>query len=58
MRVGGLGEVKRWVLSFGAGAELLEPPELKAALTRDVERLYCTYCATPIAEGWDKGCKT
>ena len=32
LEVGGLAEVQSWVLSFGAGAEVLEPPELRAAV--------------------------
>jgi len=34
MEVGGLAELRSWVLSFGAGAEVLDP----ASLRRDVER--------------------
>lgn len=36
-------DVKRWILSFGSDAELLEPPELRAELrdtTRDVVAIY------------------
>jgi len=43
MRVGGLGEVKRWVLSFGAGAETLEPESLRRDVTREVEALAGVY---------------
>ena len=43
MRVGGLGEVKRWVLSFGAGAEVLEPPVLREAVAATAQALAATY---------------
>lgn len=43
MCVGGLGEVKRWVLSFGAGAEVLEPEELRQDVAREVEALAKVY---------------
>ena len=38
MRVGGLGEVKRWVLSFGAGAEVLGPEELRNSVAVDARK--------------------
>jgi predicted DNA-binding transcriptional regulator YafY len=42
MEVGGAAEVRSWVLSFGAGAEVLEPEalreEVRAELARAVER--------------------
>lgn len=43
MRVGGLGEVKRWVLSFGAGAEALGPEKLREAVAGDAERIAGIY---------------
>jgi len=43
LHVGGLGEVKRWVLAYGSGAEVLEPPELREAVKREVEGLAGTY---------------
>jgi len=51
MRVGGLGEVKRWVLSFGAGAEALEPEELRDAVAQDVEALARAYGVAVGGEG-------
>lgn len=39
MHVGGLGEVKRWVLSFGAGAEVLKPQSLRLEVIREIESL-------------------
>lgn len=35
--VRGLNEVKRWVLFYGAGAKVLEPPELVAMVRNEVE---------------------
>ncbi|MEW6399712.1 MAG: WYL domain-containing protein, partial [Bacillota bacterium] len=46
MRVGGLGEVKRWVLQYGAGAEVLAPPELRRMVADEATRLAARYaCA-------------
>lgn len=36
MRTSGWWDVKRWVLSFGVEAEVLEPAELRAEIKRDV----------------------
>lgn len=41
--VSGLGEVKRWVMQFGAGAEVLEPPELRGAVAAESARLAGMY---------------
>jgi predicted DNA-binding transcriptional regulator YafY len=38
-RAGGLDEIKRRVLSYGAHAEVLEPPELRAAVAQEVGKL-------------------
>ncbi|MDQ7795024.1 MAG: WYL domain-containing transcriptional regulator [bacterium] len=43
LRVGGLGEVRRWVLSYGAGAEVLAPPELRDAVRRETKGLAEVY---------------
>lgn len=43
MHVGGLGEVKRWVLSFGAGAEVLKPQSLRLEVIREIESLGRNY---------------
>ena len=38
-RSGGLDEIKRWVLTYGSHAEVLEPPELRAAVVQEVGRM-------------------
>lgn len=39
-------EVKSWILSFGAQAEVLSPPELRAEVMEEVRLLAETYCGT------------
>ncbi len=39
LRVRGLGEVKRWVMSFGPHAEVLAPAWLREEVARDVQRM-------------------
>lgn len=43
VRVGGLGEMKRWVLQYGAGAEVLAPPELRQMVADEAARLASRY---------------
>lgn len=43
MEVPGLNEVKRWVLFYGAGAKVLEPPELVAMLRDEVSMMQGRY---------------
>lgn len=50
MRVGGLDEVKRWVMGFGPAARVVGPPELAVAVRVDAERIAELY-----AEGADSG---
>jgi predicted DNA-binding transcriptional regulator YafY len=38
-RAGGMDEIKRWVMNYGAHAEVLEPPELRAAVAEEVGKL-------------------
>lgn len=38
-RASGLEEIKRWVMGYGAHAEVLEPAELRAAVAGEVRRL-------------------
>ncbi len=49
MKVGGLGEVKRWVLAFGAGAEVLKPEELREAVRLEAASLAGMYGAREIS---------
>lgn len=39
LRVRGLGEVKRWVMSFGSRAEVLAPDRLRLEVLAEVERM-------------------
>lgn len=43
-RVAGLEEVLPWVLSFGAGAEVLCPAELRAAVKKHLQQMQALYC--------------
>lgn len=43
MEVGGAAEVRSWVLSFGAGAEVLEPESLRADVKRELEKAAARY---------------
>jgi predicted DNA-binding transcriptional regulator YafY len=43
MQVGGLADLRTWVLSFGAGAEVLEPEALRAEVTRELEGALARY---------------
>ena len=43
MEVGGTTEVRNWVMSFGAGAEVIEPSELRADVITELERVTARY---------------
>ena len=43
MEVGGTAELRNWVLSFGDGAEVLEPPELRADVLRELRAAAAVY---------------
>src|SRR5690606_18534676 len=43
MEVGGAAEVRSWVLSFGAGAEVLEPAALREEVRAELERAAARY---------------
>jgi len=50
MRVGGTTELRNWVLSFGAGAEVLEPESLRAEVATQLERALARYRSGPLHE--------
>jgi predicted DNA-binding transcriptional regulator YafY len=43
MEVGGTAELRSWILSFGSGAEVLEPASLRAEAARDLEAALARY---------------
>ena len=45
----GLDEIKRWVLSFGPEAQVLEPEKLKDMVRRDLSRNLAQYSMSPIS---------
>jgi predicted DNA-binding transcriptional regulator YafY len=45
MQVGNTSELRGWILSFGAGAEVLEPEALRRALLADLEAALARYRA-------------
>ncbi|HHW43834.1 MAG TPA: WYL domain-containing protein [Desulfotomaculum sp.] len=62
LRVGGLEEVKRWVMGYGSRAEVLAPPELRREVAeeiRDMLRLYQIKShLPPNLSGNEKSCFT
>jgi predicted DNA-binding transcriptional regulator YafY len=43
MVVGGAADVRTWVLSFGAGAEVLEPESLREDVARELTKAAARY---------------
>ena len=43
MRVGGIREIKNWVMSWGAEVEVLAPPELRTQIAEDSRRMAAQY---------------
>ncbi|MCC5024153.1 MAG: WYL domain-containing protein [Candidatus Synoicihabitans palmerolidicus] len=43
LRLGSLVELERWVLGWGAQAEVLNPPELRASLKQTVRDISARY---------------
>ncbi|MBC7345024.1 MAG: WYL domain-containing protein, partial [Clostridia bacterium] len=43
LKVAGLNEVKRWVLSFGKEAEVLAPPELREEIAAELAAMVALY---------------
>ena len=48
-QVAGLDEIKRWVLSFGPEAVVLEPEKLKEMVRKDLSRILAKYSTGPTA---------
>ena len=48
-RVGGLDEIKRWVLSFGPECRVLEPEKLRKLLQQDLHRNLAQYSKPPLS---------
>ncbi len=46
LHTGGLAEVKRWVMGYGAHAEVLAPPALRAEIAAEIEQMRETYRGT------------
>ncbi|MFH1858514.1 MAG: WYL domain-containing protein [Candidatus Omnitrophota bacterium] len=42
-RVAGLDEIKRWILSFGPEAQVLEPPNLQELVRKDLVKTLSQY---------------
>jgi predicted DNA-binding transcriptional regulator YafY len=43
MEVGGAADVRTWVLSFGAGAEVIEPESLREDVKRELTKAAARY---------------
>ena len=43
LRVGGLGEVKRWVMGYGSHAEVLEPESLRREIQEEIKKMQRIY---------------
>ena len=48
-KVAGLDEIKRWILSLGPEAVVLEPEKLKEMVRKDLSRNLIQYSTGPIA---------
>jgi predicted DNA-binding transcriptional regulator YafY len=48
-RVAGLDEIKRWVLSFGPEALVLEPAKLREMVRKDLSRNLAQYSTSPLS---------
>jgi len=48
-RIAGLDEIKRWVLSFGPEAVVLEPENLKEMVRKDLSKNFAQYSKTPVS---------
>ena len=48
-RVAGLDEIKRWILSFGPEAVVLEPEKLREMVRKDLSRNLAQYSNSPVS---------
>jgi predicted DNA-binding transcriptional regulator YafY len=48
-RVAGLDEIRRWVLSFGPEAAVLEPEKLKESVRKDLSSNLAQYTKGPVS---------
>jgi len=48
-RVAGLNEIKRWILSFGPEAAVLEPEKLREMVRRDLSKNLAQYSKSPVS---------
>jgi len=48
-RVAGLDEIKRWILSFGPEAVVLEPEKLRKLVQQDLQRNLAQYSKVPLS---------
>jgi predicted DNA-binding transcriptional regulator YafY len=48
-RVASLDEIKRWILSFGPEAVVLEPERLKEMVRKDLSRNLAQYSKLPVS---------
>ena len=48
-RVAGLDEIKRWILSFGPEAVVLEPEKLRKLVQQDLQRNLAQYSKPPLS---------
>lgn len=51
MEVGGAAEIRSWVLSFGAGAEVIEPASLRADVAQELDRARARYRGRIASDG-------
>jgi len=47
-KVAGLDEIKRWVLSFGPEAAVVEPEKLRESVRRDLSKNLAQYSTGPV----------
>jgi len=55
LTVGGTQEIKRWILSFGPAAEVLDPPELIEEIRSDLEKMRARYMPGQEQKGRETG---